>query len=82
MLVLGLLNSAQFVGNLIALPFTPFLSDIYGRRAALLFGGVIMCVGVGIQSAAWNVPMFIGARFTSALDTRSFFFFLQVTFLT
>lgn len=60
---LGILNSAQFIGNLIALPFTPYASDIYGRRAALFFGAVIMCVGVGLQAAAWSIPMFIGARF-------------------
>lgn len=25
-----------------------------------------MCVGVGLQAAAWSIPMFIGARYTSA----------------
>ncbi|KAF8968145.1 general substrate transporter [Flammula alnicola] len=61
---LGLLNSAQFIGNLSSLPFTPFVSDTFGRRAALFVGGLIMCLGVALQAAAWSVPMFIGARFT------------------
>ncbi|KAF8149918.1 general substrate transporter [Crassisporium funariophilum] len=60
---LGLINSAQFLGNLTGLPFTPFVSDIWGRRTALFFGGLIMCVGVALQAAAWSVPMFIGARY-------------------
>ena len=61
----GLLTSAQFIGNFTGLPFTPFASDLYGRRAALFFGSVIMLVGVGLQAAAWSVPMFIGARYCS-----------------
>jgi len=60
---LGVLNSAQFIGNIIGLPATPFISDIFGRRAALFFGGLIMCVGVALQAAANSVAMFIGARF-------------------
>ncbi|PPQ69312.1 hypothetical protein CVT25_005913 [Psilocybe cyanescens] len=61
---LGVINSAQFLGNLTGLPFTPFLSDILGRRAALFIGSLIMCLGVGLQAAAWSVPMLIGARYT------------------
>ncbi|KAF8183951.1 hypothetical protein BJ912DRAFT_539565 [Pholiota molesta] len=60
---LGLINSAQFLGNLIGLPFTPFASDILGRRAALFWGSLVMCMGIGLQAAAKNVSMFIGARF-------------------
>ncbi|KAF8806955.1 general substrate transporter [Phlegmacium glaucopus] len=60
---LGILSSAQFLGNLTALPMTPFASDVYGRRVALLFGSVIMLIGVGLQAVAWNLPMFIGARY-------------------
>jgi MFS family permease len=62
---LGLINSAQFLGNLIGLPFTPFASDILGRRAALFWGSLVMCMGIGLQAAAKNVSMFIGARFCS-----------------
>ncbi|KDR76241.1 hypothetical protein GALMADRAFT_225930 [Galerina marginata CBS 339.88] len=61
---LGVINSAQFLGNLSVLPFTPFVSDSLGRRSALFFGSVIMCLGVALQAAAWSVPMLIGARFT------------------
>ena len=61
----GLLNSAQFLGNLFAIIFTPFVSDIFGRRPALFFGSCIMCVGVALQAASWSVAVFIGARFCS-----------------
>ncbi|KAF8910671.1 hypothetical protein CPB84DRAFT_1764320 [Gymnopilus junonius] len=61
---LGLINSAQFLGNLTGLPFTAFLSDTLGRRTALFIGSLLMCLGVGLQAAAWNVAMLIGARYT------------------
>lgn len=62
---IGLINSAQFLGNLTGLPFTAFLSDTLGRRTALFIGSLFMCLGVGLQAAAWNVAMLIGARYTS-----------------
>jgi MFS family permease len=61
----GFLNSAQFLGNLVAVLFTPFVSDIFGRRQALFFGSCIMCVGVALQAASWSVAVFTGARFCS-----------------
>ncbi|KAF8968146.1 general substrate transporter [Flammula alnicola] len=64
---LGLINSAQFLGNLTGLPFTPFVSDILGRRTALFLGSIIMCVGIALQAASRNVPMFIGARYCIGL---------------
>ncbi|KAF9475387.1 general substrate transporter [Pholiota conissans] len=60
---LGLIISAQFLGNLSFLPAAPYLSDILGRRMALCIGSIIMCIGVGLQTSALNIPMFIGARY-------------------
>ncbi|KAL5525808.1 hypothetical protein ACEPAG_7145 [Sanghuangporus baumii] len=60
---LGLINSAQNVGALIGLPFSPFASDILGRRAALFIGSCIMVGGGILQCAAQGVAMFIGSRF-------------------
>ncbi|KAF9563259.1 general substrate transporter [Agrocybe pediades] len=65
--ILGVINSAQFLGNLTGLPFTPYLSDGLGRRAALFIGSLLMLVGVAVQAAAWDVPMLIGARFAIGL---------------
>ncbi|KAF6754460.1 hexose transporter [Ephemerocybe angulata] len=65
--LLGVINSAQFLGNLCGLPFSPLISDHFGRRAALFIGGLIMLAGVAIQSTSWNVPMLIGARVTIGL---------------
>ena len=47
------------------LPFAPLVSDYFGRRATLFVGSCIMLVGVGVQTAAYSVTMFIAARVTS-----------------
>jgi len=60
--ILGLITSSQFIGNLLGLPFSPFLSDNFGRRAALFLGSLLMLAGVAVQSMASNVGMLIGSR--------------------
>ncbi|KAJ7931532.1 general substrate transporter [Mycena leptocephala] len=60
--VLGVINSAQSIGGLIGLPFTPYASDMLGRRAALFIGSLIMLGGVALQISAWSVAVLICAR--------------------
>ncbi|KAF8206409.1 general substrate transporter [Mycena galopus ATCC 62051] len=60
--VLGVINSAQSLGGLVGLPFTPYASDILGRRATLFLGSLIMLAGVALQISAWNVVVLICAR--------------------
>ncbi|KAJ7284990.1 general substrate transporter [Mycena rebaudengoi] len=59
---LGLINSAQSIGGLVGLPFTPYASDILGRRITLFLGSVIMLAGVALQISAWSVAVLISAR--------------------
>ncbi|ETW83040.1 MFS sugar transporter [Heterobasidion irregulare TC 32-1] len=59
---LGLINSAQMIGGLVGLPFTPFCSDKFGRRATLFIGSLFMLGGVAMQSTANTVGRFVGAR--------------------
>lgn len=51
---LALLNAIQNVGQLVALPFCAIACDKFGRRSTLVFGAVIMLVGVILQGAAKN----------------------------
>ncbi|PFH52987.1 hypothetical protein AMATHDRAFT_73803 [Amanita thiersii Skay4041] len=60
--ILGLINSAQNLGCLVGLPFTPLVSDTLGRRAALFTGSLIMLAGVALQAASLSVEMLIAAR--------------------
>ncbi|KAJ7170699.1 general substrate transporter [Mycena crocata] len=60
--ILGVINSAQSLGGVVGLPFTPYASDMLGRRAALFLGSLIMLAGVALQISAWSVPVLISAR--------------------
>ncbi|KAL1941933.1 hypothetical protein VTO73DRAFT_6463 [Trametes versicolor] len=60
---LGLLSAIQNIGSVAAYPFSPYVSDGLGRRAAVILGATIMCVATVIQTASHSVGMFIGARF-------------------
>ena len=40
--MLGLLNAIQSIGALVGLPFSPYVADGLGRRAAVLYGASIM----------------------------------------
>ncbi|KZP23825.1 general substrate transporter [Athelia psychrophila] len=59
---LGLINSAQNIGGIVSLPFSPFISDTFGRRMTLLVGATIMLCGVLLQGLATSPNTFIGAR--------------------
>ncbi|KUJ23713.1 putative lactose permease [Mollisia scopiformis] len=59
----GLLNAIMSVGSIVALPITPYIADILGRRAGVMTGCVIMIIGVVLQSIGINIQMFIAARF-------------------
>ncbi|KAJ5041583.1 uncharacterized protein L3040_005163 [Drepanopeziza brunnea f. sp. 'multigermtubi'] len=59
----GLLNAIMSVGSIVALPITPYIADIGGRRAGIMTGCVIMIIGVVLQSIGVNIGMFIASRF-------------------
>ncbi|KAK2776547.1 hypothetical protein FQN52_003444 [Onygenales sp. PD_12] len=59
----GLLNAIMPVGSIVALPVTPYIADILGRRVGVMTGCLIMIIGVILQSIGINIEMFIAARF-------------------
>ena len=40
----------------------PYVTDEFGRRAAMFLGAMIMCGATVLQTASSSVNMFIGAR--------------------
>lgn len=60
--MLGLVNAAQSIGSVIALPFLGFLTDKFGRKPILLAGAILICIASAIQAAAVNYAMFVVAR--------------------
>lgn len=59
---LGLVNAAQSIGSVLALPMIGWLADTYGRRAVLLIGILLVIVATIIQTASINLPMFVVSR--------------------
>lgn len=59
---LGLFNAIQNIGGIIGLPFAPYVSDKFGRRAGIFLGACLMIIGAAIQAGAQNMAMFIVAR--------------------
>jgi MFS family permease len=53
------------VGSIVALPITPYIADIGGRRVGVMTGCIIMIIGVILQSVGSNIQMFTAARFLS-----------------
>lgn len=60
--VLGLVNAAQSIGSVLALPFVGNLSDKFGRKPILLTGIILICIASAIQAASVNYPMFVVSR--------------------
>jgi MFS family permease len=59
---LGLVNSAHDIGILSGTPFSPYVSDLLGRRATMFIGAVIMLAGVLTQASSTTLHVFLGAR--------------------
>ena len=51
------------VGSIVALPVTPYIADIFGRRWGVIVGCIVMIIGVVLQSIGANIDMFIASRF-------------------
>ena len=59
---LGVVNAAQSIGSVIALPLIGYLSDAVGRKKTLIAGIITIIVASIIQAASVNYAMFIVAR--------------------
>lgn len=60
--LLGLINAAQSIGSVLALPLVGTLSDKFGRKPILLVGIIIICIAAGIQAGSVNYAMFVVSR--------------------
>lgn len=60
--MLGLVNAAQSIGSVLALPFVGTLSDKFGRKPILLSGIIMIIIASGIQAGSINYTMFVVSR--------------------
>ncbi|ELU38012.1 hexose transporter [Rhizoctonia solani AG-1 IA] len=64
---LGLFNAIQSIGALCGTPFAPYITDIFGRRAGILLGAILVLFAAALQTATQNLGMFISAGMASPL---------------
>ncbi|KAI5861407.1 general substrate transporter [Durotheca rogersii] len=55
--------SLYTVGAMVGAPFAAILSDRFGRRVAMFWGGVIIIVGMIIVATSGTIPQFVVGRF-------------------
>lgn len=60
--LLGLVNAAQSIGSVIALPIVGWLSDRFGRRMTLTTGIIGVIVATIIQATSTTLAQFIVSR--------------------
>ncbi|KAH8692579.1 general substrate transporter [Talaromyces proteolyticus] len=63
-LVASLLTAGAFVGAGLAYP----CSDYFGRRVTILTGGLVFCLGGGLQAGAQNYGYVLGGRFIAGVS--------------
>ena len=80
----GLNTASVFIGGFFGPLVSGVMSDRLGRRPTILWGSVITLIGVLLQTAAQNVPMFVVARivlgFGSAISGIAGGVYLSETF--
>ncbi|KAL4877629.1 MFS transporter [Aspergillus karnatakaensis] len=66
---LGLMTSSLAIGTAAGVLYVPFLNDRYGRKFCVIFGSIIVAIGVVLQTCAINVGMFIASRIVMGLGS-------------
>jgi MFS family permease len=59
----GLNNAAMWMGGIFGAMLMQPIPDYFGRRRAIYIASLVTVVGIILQAAAQNVPMFVIARF-------------------
>ncbi|KAK2056217.1 hexose transporter [Colletotrichum caudatum] len=59
---LGVVNAAQSIGSVLALPIIGYLADRFGRKPVLLSGIILIIIATIVPSTSINLPMFIVSR--------------------
>lgn len=52
--ILGIVTASFNIGAVSGIPLIPYLNDRYGRKFCVIFGSILISIGVIIQTAAIN----------------------------
>ncbi|KAH8658538.1 general substrate transporter [Ilyonectria robusta] len=59
---LGFVSGASSLGAMFFYPVVAWSSNRFGRKPTILVGYIFLCLGVGLQTGATNIPMFVVSR--------------------
>jgi MFS family permease len=65
----GLNNAAMWMGGIFGAFLMQPIPDYFGRRRAIYIASAVSLVGIILQAAAQNIPMFVVARFIVGVGT-------------
>lgn len=50
-------------GSIVGAPFAAMISDRFGRRKTMFYGGIVIIIGTAIISSSFTIPQFVVGRF-------------------
>ncbi|KAJ5950110.1 hexose transporter protein [Penicillium verhagenii] len=59
---LGLLAASMSIGSMLSIPVVPYVADVFGRRAGVVTGCIIMLFGVAMVSVGYHIALFVVGR--------------------
>ncbi|KAL1858283.1 hypothetical protein VTK73DRAFT_7867 [Phialemonium thermophilum] len=69
---LGLISGAQNLGGILFYPVAAWSSNRFGRKPTIFVGYFFLCLGVGLQTGAINVAMFLSSRLIVGIASAFF----------
>lgn len=69
---LGFISGAQNLGSIVFFPVVAWLSNRYGRKPTIFIGYFFLCLGVGLQTGAMSIPMFVASRVVVGIASAFF----------
>ncbi|KAH6989941.1 general substrate transporter [Ilyonectria destructans] len=69
---LGFVSGASSLGAMFFYPVVAWSSNRFGRKPTILVGYIFLCVGVGLQTGATNIPMFVISRIIVGIASAFF----------
>lgn len=60
---LGFISGVQNLGGIFFYPVVAWSCNRFGRKPTIFAGYSFLCLGVGLQTGAINIPMFVVSRF-------------------
>ncbi|KAI1504813.1 lactose permease [Biscogniauxia marginata] len=61
--IVAVMFSLYTVGSMVGAPFAAILSDRFGRRVAMFWGGITIILGMIIAATSMAIPQFVVGRF-------------------